>query len=187
MTKDPSILTHPNIPKPLHGVNPRTVMGQKWWDVKRKEAYASTAFRCLACDIQKRRAKYHKWLEAHEYYDYDYLTGTLTLQRVIPLCHSCHNFIHSGRLYAMYEKGEVPFQKITDILEHGLGILSENGLKAFFGTIEVAELLGIKTDVEPEIPEPCEVKWHEWKMVIEGKEYFSNFKDEEEWANFYGQ
>lgn len=185
LPKDPTILTHPNIPKPLHGINPRTVMGQSWWNKERKKAYQSTSFRCLACDIQKRRAKYHQWLEAHEYYNYDYRNGTLTLEKIIPLCHSCHNFIHSGRLYILHQKGEISFSKVKDILEHGFAILKENNLNAFFGTIQVAEELGIHTDVEPEIPEPCYVEWHEWKMVIEGKEYYSKFKNEEEWAAFY--
>jgi len=187
LSKDPTILTHPNIPKPLHGISPRNIMGQKWWDIKRKEAYKSTNYRCSACNVPREKAKYYRRLEGHEYYNYNYTTGTLILKKIVPLCHSCHNFIHSGRLYAMYEKGEITFERIKNILEHGFRILSENALDAFWGTIQIADTLGIETDVEPQFPEPCDVRWHEWKMVIESKKYYSKFKNEEEWENFYNE
>ena len=50
-------------------------------------------------------AKYHQWLEAHEDYDIDYETGEVNIKQIIPLCHSCHNFIHSGRLWMVNHVG----------------------------------------------------------------------------------
>lgn len=35
----PELLLHNNIPKPMHGVAPRVVLGQKWWDRERRECY----------------------------------------------------------------------------------------------------------------------------------------------------
>ena len=83
---DPRILLHPNIPKPLHGINPRTVMGQAWWDVERKKAYAAAGFKCEACGVVKKDAMFHQWLEAHEYFDYDYDCGVLRLKKLVALC-----------------------------------------------------------------------------------------------------
>jgi len=146
----PEILLHPNIPKPLHGIAPRVVKGQAWWDVVRRQAYASTGFRCAACGVRKQDAKYHQWLEAHELYEYDYEAGRLTLKEIVPLCHSCHNYIHSGRMAMMLDSGEMTEEMYLDILAHGDRLIK--GLK------------------RPEAPLTC-AEWPDWRMVIDGKRY----------------
>src|SRR6185295_5669264 len=59
----PEILCHPHIPKPLHGVAPREIMGDDWWNSERQLVYASTDYHCAACGIHKSQAKKHEWLE----------------------------------------------------------------------------------------------------------------------------
>jgi hypothetical protein len=162
----PEILLHPNIPKPLHGINPRTVLGQEWWDIERQDAYHRSGYCCLACGVSKGAAKYHRWLEGHELYEYDYKNGILTFKEIVALCHSCHNYIHSGRMQMMVNSGKMTQKKMDDIKHHGNSIIKANNLN------------------KPKSPEDC-AEWGEWKMVIYGKEYRGKFSDYEEWLEYY--
>lgn len=88
---DPSILLCPNIPGPLVRLNPRTIVGQTWWDKKRKEAYARFDRKCWACGTRHPESD---GLVGHEVYDYDYGKGSAKLREIVALCRDCHNFIH---------------------------------------------------------------------------------------------
>ena len=182
----PEILTHPNIPKPLHGVNPRSILGLNWWNERKQEAYARYGFKCVACGVHKFEAKKHKWLEAHEYYKYDYESGVAEVLSIEPLCHYCHNFIHSGRLKMILDK-EKSREEVVDILQHGFAILAKNNLKAFPGTLSIAESLGCNTFGVEAYTNPVKfAPWEEWRLVIEGKSYKGNFVDFEDWKKYYG-
>ncbi len=162
---DPSILLHQQIPKPLHLLNPRSIFGQRWWDINRQRAYARQGYRCHACGVAKGEAEYHRWLEAHEFYDINYETGCVTFVELVALCHACHNFIHSGRLQKLLDKGEISQQKYDDILDRGYVIL------------EAAELV-------KEAPvSACD--WSDWHLVIDGKNYGQKFHSFEEWEKHF--
>lgn len=178
-------MTHPNIPKPLHGISPRTIMGQEWWDKTRREVYASSDQHCIACGVYKTEAKEKQWLEAHEFYKINYKTGEVIIESIEPLCHYCHNFIHSGRL-AMIIDTEKPRETVVEILEHGFKILSKNKLKCFPGTLELALEIGactygVKAYNTPEDTVP----WEKWCLVFRGKKYYSNFSCYDEWEKHY--
>jgi len=183
---NPIYLTHPNIPKPLHGMNPRTVLGQAWWNEKRKEAYAKNNYCCWACGISKYNAKYHQWLEGHESYQINYKKGEAKLEEIVALCSSCHNFIHSGRLYMMYLEGKYTKEKCLDILEHGFSILDNAGLEPFGGTVEVWNILSSDKRAGGSELSGDFAEWDKWHIVINGKKYYSKFKDMNDWADHYG-
>jgi len=184
----PEILTHPNLPKPLHGLNPRTIMGQEWWNIERQKAYASTNYCCAACGVHKSKAKKHKWLEAHEYHTIDYQTGICEIMEIVPLCHYCHNFIHSGRLEMIIYK-EKSKEEVVEILEHGFKILSQNNLKCFKYTYSLAKQLKVNTfGVEWNIEEiNPNLKWNDFKLIFNKTTYNSKFKTYQEWLNFYNK
>ena len=182
----PEVLTHPNVPKPLHGINPRTIFGNRWWNLKRKIVYASTDYHCCACGVHKSNAKKHQWLEAHEYFDIDYMTGVCEVKDIVPLCHYCHNFIHSGRLSMIMGKDKT-VEEVIDILEHGFKILSVHNLKCFYFTYNLATSLNANTYCVEcyEINKNIHLDWLDYVLIFEGKKYRSKFDSKEEWIEFY--
>jgi len=186
-TLKPEILCHPNIPKPLHGMAPRVIKGQAWWDKTRQEVYRKYDYHCIACGVSKFQAEKHKWLEAHEYWNIDYKTGICKIESIEPLCHYCHNFIHSGKLSMDVSAGEREQEEAIDILEHGFRILSEYNLKAFYYTIDVADRLGADTfDVDEYfVEESSKLEWADYKLIFEGKEYPARFKSANAWYSYY--
>src|SRR6267142_5141081 len=114
----PEILLSANTVQPLHGVVPRLIPGQEWWNRTRQEAYLSTDYHCVACGVSKWEAKEHKWLEGHEVYKTNYRRGRMIYVETVPLCHYCHNFIHNGRLETLCNRGKVSKTKYDAVMEH---------------------------------------------------------------------
>jgi len=181
----PELLTLPNVPKPMHGVSPRVIFGSSWWDEERENSYKSTNYCCLACGVPKEEAKFYRWLEAHEIYDTDYLKGTLTYRGTAPLCHSCHNFIHSGKLMTDYMTKVIPITKVRTILHHGFSILLENNLNCFYGALELAAMVNLPTNVRPYKNPKKIASWSTWRMVINGISYPPKFENENAWLAHY--
>lgn len=160
---DPSLLLCPQVPKPLHGVAPRVILGSTWWNRTRQEAYRSTLFHCKACGVSKHQAQYRKWLEAHEIYEIDYKAGRALYTGAVPLCHLCHAYIHVGRLNALLQRGLIPQGKYVRVIQHGNKVLREAGLErnpVYSGKI---------------------ASWASWRLVLLGKEYPPLYKTEDEW------
>lgn len=180
------ILTCPQIPKPLHGLNPRTLKGKEWWDATRQQAYQTQEYRCACCGVHKREAKGSKWLEAHELYDTDYDKGIAEMIEVVALCHYCHNFIHSGRLYMIMGK-EKTAEEVKDILKHGFNLLRGSWFQCFPFTMDLAHDLGVRTyDVDAyEVPIST-VPWEDWRLKLDGRLYNPVFPTMDAWKKHYG-
>lgn len=158
----PSVLLHPQIPSPMHGVAPREILGPTWWDATRKQAYASTEYHCLACGVHRDNAKTRKWLEGHECYEINYAMGWMKYVETVPLCHYCHNYIHKGRLQALMEQGRISQGKYVAVIRHGDELLRRYGL------------------TPPLLPREA-APWGQWRMILMGVEYPPIYTSEEEW------
>lgn len=170
----PELLLHDNIPAPLHGVAPREVLGKAWWDRERQETYKRASYRCQACGVHKLRAKYHQWLEAHECYDVDWAKGRMKYVECVALCHFCHNYIHSGRLQALLEKGEIHHHKFAAIRQHGDGVLAAAGLAKESYDVRDARIK--KMVMNGQVAE-----WGKWRLVIGRKTYKPLYPTKEAW------
>lgn len=176
----PEVLLSDNIPQPLHGVAPRCLLGNAWWNTTRQAAYRSTGFHCIACGVHKFNAKSRQWLEGHELYRIDYQAGRMYYLETVPLCHFCHNYIHDGRMLALLEKHQIPVHKFVRIIQHGDAVLAAEGL--FRLTHAERDKLLASTVALGNI-----AQWSTWRLVINGVEYPPKWENVEQWSKHYGR
>lgn len=132
--------------------------------MQRQRAYIANNYCCWACGVHKTRARVKQWLEAHEFYDYDWKRGWLTLREVTALCHLCHNYIHVGRLEHLLSAGDITEAFFLAVILHGDRLT--DGM------------------VKPVVPSSAElVPWTDWRMVIDGVEYGPTSNSYEHWAD----
>jgi hypothetical protein len=172
--RNPELLTLPNIPKPLHGLNPRTVLGQSWWNKERAAAYKSTNYHCEACGVHKLEQPGRKILEGHEVYLTDYQEGTCTYIRTAPLCPPCHQYIHDGRLLWLLQSGQITHQRYSSVIKRGDKILAEAGLSK--PDRRTRERYIVKLHEEGKL-----AKWADWRLVVNGIEFPTLYATEKEY------
>lgn len=173
----PEILLHPNVPKPLHGLAPRTLIARAEWDRIRRETYARNNYHCFACGVYRaydtdRKRFDNEWdesLDCHEFYHIDYDKKTVELIEFVALCKNCHAYVHSGRMQSMYEKGQLDDEDCYIIVNHGDRIISRAGLEK-------------KVQVDSK---DYNEEWKEWRLLFNGKEHFSKFLDYWDWYKHY--
>ena len=196
LNKFPWLLFHPNIPKPLHGLAPRIILGENWWQRTKKEAKAKLNQNCWACGIHKYKAKYHQWLEAHECYSINYGQGLVKYVGTCALCHACHNYIHDGRMLMLIEQGKFDYEKYEAIIEHGEVVLKQwfqSNNWQWQGYKEAYEPMTLYSNIYPNLPTfsqkiqwidgNCE--WKDYHLIVEGKRYEAKHNSYEDWLNFY--
>jgi len=161
---NPALLGQANIPKPLHGINPRTIMGAAKWAKHRQIIVQNNPY-CKACGAE------NCILDLHEDYDIDYTNCTMKVRDYVPLCKSCHSFIHSGLLSVWVATSAITVPAAKEILTRGLAICSSNNVPVFIGTIELANQLNVSTDCVSSWTPKMSNGWTDWKLIYNGVEY----------------
>jgi hypothetical protein len=161
----PELLLHPQLPPPLHGLNPRTILGAAWWDWQRERAYAENNQCCWTCGVNRAHAPVHRWLEGHESYKLDWSNGIAELVEVVALCYMCHAFIHRGRASQQVASGEMTEQLFQEISRHGRRVLRH--------TADPAALKAIEDRInDPDwFPQGSIAPWPRWRLIVDGREY----------------
>lgn len=190
----PHLLCHPAIPKPLHEVNPRSVKGREWWDIKRQAAYQRNNYHCQACGVYKGDAKIFQWLEAHEIYHIDHARYRMYFKDVVALCHCCHAIIHAGRTASVYMQGKLSTQRFNIIVRHGQGMFKRYKIEKTvqFRFLElVHEHKSIRTANDMLQAEFCNTtpldinSWDKWRLVIDRKLYKPKYATYADWMEKY--
>lgn len=191
------LIAMPNIPRPLHGVNPRTLLGAATWNHMRKFCYNQANDTCEICGY-KPDNPHHR--HGHEVYEIDYAKGTAKFVRVFCVCSLCHlACIHTGRALTLWKKQNplYPTEFLLGGAEHAFKIISEYNrdnpkadLRAYSTFLDY-----LKHD---ELREPMEklieqynikfytevedmVEWGDWKLLIGDQEYPTPYADKEAW------
>lgn len=197
----PYLLLHPNIPKPLHGLAPRTILGAKWWNKTKAQAKVKFDFHCWACGVHQQEAKSKQWLESHECYSINYNTGRSEYSGTVALCHFCHNFIHDGRLLILYQKNQISEGYYLRILAHGNNILRNwlgkdtSIIKHPFEPNEPfcehedwhkvpQKFNNLTWVINPRLPL---ADWNDYHLILEGIRYERKHQTFQDWLNFYEQ
>jgi hypothetical protein len=161
----PGLLGQGTIPKPLHGINPRTIMGASAWSKLRVNIINDSPY-CKAC------GKDTLVLDLHEDYAINYVEGSLILKQYVPLCKTCHSFIHSGLLTVLISNSDISIFKGQQIIQHGLNICRDNKIKVFYHTMALAEKLKVSTTgISSWTPPPSYKAWTDWYLEYEGAKH----------------
>lgn len=174
----PELLYHPPLPLPMHGVNPRTIMGKAQWDILRRKVFEKNNDCCWACGVHNDNAEPKPRLEAHELYDINYVEGRMELREIVGLCPMCHMYIHRRRLLSLVQKGKRQASLYDAVYAHGQAVLHSKGERAkpWYDPSKINEQIAKSS-----------VKWRDWYLVFMGKKYRSRFKDFDEHARYYAR
>lgn len=193
-----ALIAMPNIPKPTHGLAPRTLLGATTWNRMRKHAYAQAEDTCEICRAKPENLRHR---HGHEAYTIDYEKGIVTFQRVFCVCALCHlGCIHTGRAITLYKQGNPLYPKefLLEGAEHAFKIINEynkdhpgadlRAYSTFLDYLKVEELrkpmeaLIKKYNIKFYMEDPKKMaEWGDWKLVIGPKEYPTPYQNEKDW------
>ena len=191
------LVAMPNIPKPLHGVNPRTLLGSSTWNRLRKSCYFNAHDTCEICGNKPENLRHR---HGHEVYEIDYAHGTAKFVRVFCVCSLCHlACIHTGRALTMWKQKNplYPTEFLLEGAEHAFKIISEYNsdhpkadIRAYATFLDYLKYDGLKEPMEKLIEKygmkfykevEGMVDWGDWKLFIGTNEYQTPYKDMDEW------
>lgn len=201
---DARVLGMPNIPKPLHSLAPRTVLGKHVWDQMRRATYAKADYVCEACGERCDKG----FMDAHELYDIDYEHANETFVRTIGLCRACHRLgIHTGRALTLYEKNS-PLMSKDKLLfgaEHAFSTIAkwnkehpdDEPIRVYSTWLSYLKNPTLADEMK-DLIKKYDIKfyrvakkwengrhWADWRLTILGKQYEPIYKTAQDWEEHF--
>ena len=192
------LIAMPNIPKPLHGVAPRTLLGAATWNRMRKNCYAMANNTCEICGDQPENLRHR---HGHEVYEIDYEKGIARFVRVFCVCALDHlACIHTGRAITLYKQNNPLYPKefLLEGAEKAFKTISEYNadnpgadLRAYVTFLDYLRAPGLEEPMRELIKKydmkfyaedkKKLAKWEDWKLIIGNREYKTPYKDHKAW------
>ena len=193
-----ALIAMPNIPKPTHGLAPRTLLGASTWDRMRKAAYQDADDTCEICGCKPENLRQR---HGHEVYEIDYEKGIVKFVRVFCVCSLCHlGGIHTGRAITLYKQGSPLYPKefLLEGAEHAFSLIHDYNidhpkadLRAYSTFLDYLKCEELKEPMEALIEKynikfyeedsKNSAKWADWKLIIGSNEYPTPYKNEKAW------
>lgn len=148
------VLTQTILPFSLHGINPRTLMGEAEWNKIKYQVQKESYHECQCCGRYIRHVP-GDWIETHEMYNIDLEKHEFQLLGFVGLCHECHSYIHQGRLRVLLATNQISRAEYDKIIQHGNRLLKTFGLT--------------KQDLPAK-----EIENPNWYLLYNGKKYKNN-------------
>lgn len=193
-----ALIAMPNIPKPCHGLAPRTLLGAQTWNHMRRRAYAMANDTCEICGERPENLRRR---HGHEVYEIDYEKGTVKFVRVFCICSLCHlGGIHTGRAITLHKQGNPLYPKefLLEGAEHAFQIITEYNrdhpdapIRAYRTYLDYLKSDDLREDMEKLI-EKYDMKfyaadpektadWKDWELIIGRNHYPTPYEDEKAW------
>lgn len=193
-----ALIAMPNIPKPTHGLAPRTLLGATSWNRIRRRCYAAAGDRCEICGDKPENPRHR---HAHEVYYIDWEKGEVKFIRAFCVCALCHlGCIHTGRAITLYKQGNPLYPKefLLQGAEHAFKIISEYNkdhpkekLRAYATFLEYLKVDDLREPMEELIDkygikfyledEKKMADWPEWSLTIGSVKHNTPYHNEKEW------
>lgn len=165
----PSLLLHPQIPVPMHGVAPRLVMPNAWWVTIRRDALAKYGQFCWACGYPNSANPIRQVMDIHETYHINYFSGRMVFLEAVVLCYFCHSYIHMGRTNELQRTKKMTTRVYKMIVKHGTRVLKEAGLSA---------------SQQPQYRGRA-APWAAWRLVVGTQEFPPAYANQRDWEAAY--
>ena len=193
-----ALIAMPNIPKPTHGLAPRTLLGSRVWNQMRKFCYTQADDTCEICGEKPDNLRHR---HAHEVYSIDWEKGEVRFVRAFCVCALDHlGAIHTGRAITLYKQGNPLYPKefLLQGAEHAFKIIAEynedhpeadlRAYATFLEYLKVDELYGPMTQLIGKYNIRFYMEdtkkmadWADWKLIIGNQEYPTPYHSEGEW------